>query len=90
MLLPVADEERIPLMTETISGGGLMFVSGRQIQEGTHLEFRLMVKDQPIEFTARAVWSQEQNSSKKFKPNYATGFQFTVITQEDISKLLSD
>jgi hypothetical protein len=90
MILPISEEVRVPITTETGSGGGLMFLSPRKIQEGAHLEFRLLVKNNPIEFTAKAVWSQNQIKSERAEPHYATGFQFTIITQEDISKLLSD
>jgi hypothetical protein len=90
LILPEEREERFPLETETISGGGLMFLSSHPIQEGAHLEFRLYLKENSIQFTARAVWTKEESGRKRSEPLYATGFQYTVITQEDIAKLLKD
>lgn len=89
LILPEEREERVPLETETISGGGLMFLSSHPIQEGAHLEFRLFLKEEPIQFTARAVWTKAETGMKRSESIYATGFQYTVITQEDIAKLLT-
>jgi hypothetical protein len=88
LILPEEREERFPLETETISGGGLMFLSSHPIQEGAHLEFRLFLKERPIQFTAQAVWIKEQPDLENRETVYATGFRFGVITQEDITKLL--
>lgn len=88
IILPEKGNVRFPLETETISGGGLMFASSHPIREGSHLEFRLFLKDHPVEFTAKAVWTRKQPHSTVVQPLYSTGFQFVIITQEDISKLL--
>jgi len=87
-ILPENRMERYPLETETISGGGLMFISPQPIREGSHLEFKMMINNHPIEFTAKAVWSREHCIPNMMERRYATGFQFTIITQEDIKKLL--
>jgi len=88
LVLPEERKERLPLETETISGGGLMFLSSIPIKEGAHLEFRLFIKERPIEFTAQAVWTNEQPGLNNKQPVYATGLRFNIITQEDITKLL--
>lgn len=88
LILPEETKERCPLETETISGGGLMFLSSHPIQEGAYLEFRLFSKERPIHFTAQAVWTKEQPDQKNREPLFATGLRFNVITQEDISNLL--
>jgi PilZ domain-containing protein len=87
-ILPDERKERHPLETETISGGGLMFISTQPMQEGAHFEFRLFLKDGPVQFTAQVVWTKEQPDPKKGELVYPTGFRFIVITQEDIAKLL--
>jgi len=66
----------------------MMFLSTRPIQEGTHLEFRLFLKERPIQFTAQVVWTKEQPNLDRREPVYATGLRFNVITQEDITLLL--
>ena len=88
LILPNESQTRVSIETETVSGGGLMFLSSHPIEEGAHLEFRLALGAFRIEFSARVVWSKRHPAPDPLKPLYATGLQFTVITQEDIARIL--
>ena len=66
-----------PRMSAEISGGGVRFATGQQLQPGTQLELQLMLPGEstPVQAKGEVVWSGRAGHRRP----YETGIRFTEI-----------
>jgi hypothetical protein len=85
ILLPdqPAEESRRKARTETVGGGGLMFVSPVALSLGTRLEMRLFYMTFVLEFVAEVVWIEQLvgNETDDFK----CGLRYVDIADGDLA-----
>jgi hypothetical protein len=85
ILLPdhPTEESRQKAKTETVGGGGLMFVSPVVLSLGTRLEMRLFYMTFVLEFIAEVVWIEQLvgNETDEFK----CGLRYVDIADGDLA-----
>lgn len=77
------DQDRQKAKTQTVGGGGLMFVSPVPLSLGTKLEMRLFYTTFILEFIAEVVWIEQLvgNETADFK----CGLQYVDIADGDLA-----
>ncbi|MBI1824610.1 MAG: PilZ domain-containing protein [Nitrospirae bacterium] len=77
------EDQRQKAKTETLGGGGLMFVSPIQLSLGNRLEMRLFYMTFVLEFVAEVVWIEQLvgNETEEFK----CGLRYVDIADGDLA-----
>lgn len=75
------------ILTKTLGGGGLMFISPVQLSVGDILEAVLFYLTLQIQFKTKVVWTEQQleNQISDFK----CGLEYTEISDEDRSLIFN-
>jgi len=85
ILLPEkpSEQERRKTRTQTLGGGGLMFISPVPLSLGTKLEMRLFYMTFILEFVAEVVWLEQLvgNETEEFK----CGLHYVDISDGDLA-----
>ena len=84
---PQRVSSRIRVETKNISIGGLMFYSKVPIKAGSHLDIRLFLEKETLEFTAKVVWTADWPDSEASETSYSVGLQYLKISSESLSKI---
>lgn len=84
---PGEEKDMIPFETENIGIGGLMFYSSDRVEAGAHLRTRLFIDRNPVEFTAKVVWTYERPNLSRGEKPFAIGLQYLKISPEAASKI---
>ena len=85
ILLPNKDLERYSLKIETLSGGGLSFLSPVPLSVGTQIEMTLFDLTVQIIFTAEVTWID--NPPDPNTKTFRCGLKFTHISDEDLAHI---
>ena len=84
---PVNPDERISVDTKNISIGGLMFYTTHPITIGSHLDIRLYLKKESVNFTAVVKWLAEWPVSDKYEQVYSVGLEYFNLPSGAISRI---
>ena len=83
-----ADEKSLfQFETENIGIGGLMFYSSHKVETGVQLRTRLFIDRNPVEFTAKVIWTNERTDLARGEKPFAIGVQYLKVSPEAASKI---